>query len=503
MDSNSSPHVSQEDPRPLSQAAGLQSGIVSVWGLVSQSIAGMAPTCDVVAFMTAGAAFALVALPLSYLFAFVLMFIEVNTLYHLSKHRGSAGGYYSYVSAGLGAKPALVTAIMVVFYQLVSVAGVPIYVAGVFLPGLARSYLGVTLPAWFWIPMMLVFIGIPWLLSVLGIRPTVKAMLLTSSLEIAFLIVSSIVIISRAHIVAPLHPFTFATVGIKGVALGMIFAITSFIGVGSHAPLGEEAKGVRTQQGRLIGKAAILSLTLVGVALTISAYALTVGWGQTRMALFSKAAAPGVQVFLHYLGPIGAVALVVLAINSALMDDLALMTSTARVLYAVSRDKLLQTSFATVNGKRAPAASVTFVGATAIIVGLIFGLWLGPAQAFDVLTTAVLFGLVTAHTLMNLSLMRISYRERRLTQLVFHLALPVIAMGLFWIVLYETVVPLVFPLAWAAIFWLLVLIGAVAWTYVKLGGGRGPSDKAGHELGVATDTSPVETINKLGLWRET
>ena len=488
---------------PAGQPHSLQPGIVSVWGLVSQSIAGMAPTCDVVAFMTAGAAFALVALPLSYLFAFILMFIEVNTLYHLSKHRGSAGGYYSYVSAGLGAKPALVTAIMVVFYQLISVAGVPIYVAGVFLPGIARSYFGITLPGWFWIPMMLVFIGVPWLLSVLGIRPTVKTMLLTSSLEIVFLIVSSIIIIARSHVAAPLHPFTFATVGVKGVALGMIFAITSFIGVGSHAPLGEEAKGVRTQQGRLIGKAAILSLTLVGVALTISAYALTVGWGQARMALFSKAAAPGVQVFLHYLGPVGAVALVVLAINSALMDDLALMTSTARVLYAVSRDKLLQTSFATVNGKRAPAASVTFVGATAILVGLVFGLWLGPAQAFDVLTTAVLFGLVTAHTLMNLSLMRISYRERRVTQLAFHFVLPIIAMGLFWMVLYETVVPLVFPLAWAAIFWLVILIGAIIWTYIKIGGDRNLTQQAGHQLGLAHEEHPLDTVDSLGLWRET
>lgn len=478
---------------------GLQPGIVSLWGLVSQSIAGMAPTCDVVAFMTAGAAFALVALPLSYLFAFILMFIEVNTLYHLSKHRGSAGGYYSYVSAGLGAKPALITAIMVISYQLISIAGVPIYVAGVFLPGLARSYLGITLPDWFWIPMLLIFIGVPWLLSVLGIRPTVKAMLITSSLEIVFLIVSSIVIIVRAHITAPLHPFTLANVGIKGVALGMIFAITSFIGVGSHAPLGEEAKGIRTQQGRLIGKAAILSLTLVGVALTISAYALTVGWGQTKMALFSRSSAPGVQVFLHYLGPIGAIALVVLAINSALMDDLALMTSTARVLFAVSRDKLLQTSFATVNGRRAPATSVTFVGVTSIILGLVSGLWLGPATAFDVLTTAVLFGLVTAHTLMNLSLMRISYKERRLSQLAFHLILPLVAMGLFWFVLYESIIPFVFPLAWAALFWFLLLVGAIIWTFLKIGGDHGLSSQAGHRLGVAHG----ETIDKLGLWQET
>jgi len=468
---------------PGRSTGGLEPDVISLWGLVSQSMAGMAPTCDVVAFMTAGAAFALVALPLSYLLAFGLMFIEVNTLYHLSKHRGSAGGYYSYVASGLGPRAALVTALMVIFYQLVSVAGVPVYVAGVFLPALARSYLGISLPGWIWIPMILFFIGVPWLLSVLGIRPTVKTLVLTSSLEILFLIVASAVIIARSPLHTPLAPLSFASVGVKGVALGMIFAITSFIGVGSHAPLGEESKGVRTQQGRLIGKAAILSLTMVGAALTISAYALTVGWGQARMASFASSPAPGVTVFLHYLGPVGAVALVVLAVNSALMDDLALMTSTSRVLYAVSRDKLLQTSFAVVNGRRAPARSVTFVAGTATAVALAAGLWLGPSKAFDVLTTAVLFGLVTAHTLMNAALMRISYRERRAAQVVFHLVLPVVAVGLFWFVLYESIIPFAFPLAWSAVIWLTVLIPALAWA----GHAAGPSRlaaEAGRHLGL-------------------
>jgi len=464
----------------------LQANVVSIWGLVSQSIAGMAPTCDVVAFMTAGAAFALVALPLSYLLAFILMFIEVNTLYHLSKHRGSAGGYYSYVSAGLGPGAALTTALMVIFYQLVSVAGVPVYVAGVFLPQLARTYLGISLPGWFWIPMVLFFIGLPWLLSVLGVRPTVKTLLLTSGIEIVFLVVSASIIIGRAPLHAPLHPFDFAAVGLKGVSLGMIFAITSFIGIGSHAPLGEETKGVRTQQGRLIGKAAVLSLTLVGAALTLSAYALTVGWGQDRMASFARSPAPGVTVFLHYLGPVGAVALVVLAINSALMDDLALMTSTARVLYAVGRDQLLQTSFAVVNGRRAPARAVTAIAVMAAAVAIGSGLWLGPAQAFDVLTTTVLFGLVTSHTLMNVSLMRLSYHERRTTQVVFHLVLPIVAMGLFWFVLYESIVPFVFPLAWSAVAWGVVLAGAVAWTRYAIAR-AGISPEAGRSLGTRAD----------------
>lgn len=464
----------------MAQSEGLEPNVVSFWGLVSQSLAGMAPTCDVVAFMTAGAAFALVALPLSYLFAFGLMFIEVNTIYHLTKNRGSAGGYYSYVSTGLGPAAAVVTALMVIFYQTVSVAGIPVYVAGVFLPGLAHM-VGISLPSWFWIVAVLVFIGVPWLLSVLGIRPTIRTLVFTSTVEILFLVAASLFIIAHAPTLHPLRPFSLAAVGVKGVAMGMIFAITSFIGVGSHTSLGEEARGVRTQKGRLIGKAAIVSLTLVGAALTLSAYALTVGWGEANMGAFARANAPGVTVFLHYLGPVGAVALVVLAVNSALMDSLALLTSSARVLFAVGRDKLVSTHFAQVNGKRAPASSITALTIFAVSVAMGFGLWLGPRQAFDVLTTAVLFGLVTSHTLMNASLMSQSHQERRIIHIVLHFVLPILAIGLFWAVLYESIIPVAFPLAWAAVFWLVVVVPAI---FYALKVSRRVSPERRHRLGI-------------------
>ncbi len=469
------------------RGARLPHGAVPFWGLVSQSIAGMAPATDVVAFMTAGAAFALVALPLAYFAAFVLMFIEVNTIYHLSKHRSSAGGYYSYVSAGLGARPAVVSALMVVFYQTMSVAGVAVYVGGVFLPALARSYLGLAVPSWLWAVLTALFVGVPWLLGVLGISPTVRVLAVTSGIEILFLLVASIAVIALvAPVHAPLRPFDLGAVGLKGVALGMIFSVTSFIGVGSHAPLAEEARGSAAGDGRSIGKAAILSLVLVGVTLTISAYALTVGWGEAHMASFATARAPGVVVFLRYLGPLGAVLLVVFAVNSALMDDVALVTSSARVLYALGRDRLVRHSLAALNERRAPARAVTAVAAAAVAAAVGFGFWLGPATAFDVITTGVLFGLVATHTLMNISLMRLSSGERRFVQVLFHVALPVVAMGLLWLVLYESVVPFAFPLAWGGLTWAAILVASIAWTW-HVTARTGITGAAGRTLGTRRD----------------
>ena len=182
------------------------------------------------------------------------------------------------MAAGLGPRAAITTGFLVTFYQTLSVGAIPVYVGGVFLPGLARS-LGFALPAWFWVVSTLFFIGVPWLLSVAGIRPSIRTVALTSLMEILFLVGSSLFIIAKAAPAHPWLPFSPGDVGFKGVVMGMIFAITSFIGVGSHTPLGEEARGVRTQQGRVIGKAALVSLTLVGAALILSAYALTVAGG--------------------------------------------------------------------------------------------------------------------------------------------------------------------------------------------------------------------------------
>jgi amino acid transporter len=415
--------------------------------------------------MTAGAAFALAALPLSYLLAFLVMFIEVNTIYHLSKHRTSAGGYYSYVAAGIGPKSAVFTAFMVIFYQIVSVAGIPVYIGGVFLPGLLAS-LHITLPSWFWIATVVFFIGVPLALGLAGIRPTIRFIAFSSLIEIAFLIVTSIMIIAKVHPHAPLVPFKLHTGGVKGVALGMIFGITSFIGVGSHTPLGEEAKSRRNDRGRIVGRAALISLALVGAALTLSAYALTVGWGLHNMSTFASNGAPGVVVFERYLGPVGAIALVILALNSALADGIALITSSARILYSIGRDELMHASFAQVNGRSAPRIGVLLLSLLAFAIAIIAGVLLGPSNAFNMLTTAVLFGLVAAHTLLNVSVIRL-YHKMRTMHPIRHFVLPILSTLVLFAVLYYSIWPPVFPL-WISPIVFLVVAAAVLWYIMRL-----------------------------------
>lgn len=84
--------------------------------------------------------------------------------------------------------------------------------------------------------------------------------------------------------------------------------------------------------------------------------------------------------------------------------------------------------------------------------------------------------------------MRISHGERNLGQIVFHLALPVPAMGIFWFVLYESLLPFVFPLAWAAVFWALAMIPAIGYALKVT---RHMDTTRGHHLGIHEEDLPV------------
>ena len=86
---------------------------VGVWGAIAEEISAMAPACDTVAFMTSAATFAFFLTPLAFLIATVTMFLEVNTLYHLSKRHASAGGYYGYIGTAFGPTPVYIVATII------------------------------------------------------------------------------------------------------------------------------------------------------------------------------------------------------------------------------------------------------------------------------------------------------------------------------------------------------------------------------------------------------
>ncbi|MUM64241.1 amino acid permease [Acidianus infernus] len=486
----------------------LKKGVVGTLEAIAQEIAAMAPACDTVAFITSAAAFAFVLTPLAFLLAMITMFIEVNTLYHLSKRHASAGGYYGYVATAFGSFPAIITGLMYPVYQIASTAAIPVYVAGIVLPGVLHYFWGITLPGWVWIAFITFFILFPIFLAMIGIRPQMKYIRYAALTEVAFLAITSLIIILKApdNTINVFNPFAWNSVygshwntmggPLTGLGLGMIFGLTSFIGYGGSAPLGEEAKS-----SRAITKALMLGVFVVGVVLTEVAYALTVGWGINNMVSFACCGIPGIVVYTEYLGIAGGLLLALFAFNSAFSDSVAMQSNAGRVYFAMGRDGILPKFFSYVHPKWVtPTKSLLFVGISASILALASGFIVGyfagtsPSQliycpatskpvfcalseTFDYLTTIALVGFMVAHFINNTAVMvlfaRLKERHYGINRIIhpfLHYILPAIATIIFAFVLYKSIWPPEFPVTQAVITGASVLIFSIiytAWIRVK------------------------------------
>ena len=496
----------QEVPR-------LRRGQVDALGALVEEIAAMAPACDVVAFITSAIAFAFAITPLAFLLATLAMYLEVNTLYHLAKRHSSAGGYYGYVANAFGPVPATVVGLLYVLYQVTSTAAIPTYIGGAVLPAFLDYYFHIVLPAWIWVPLILVFVIVPITLAILGIRPQITTLKYASLFEVSFLAVIGAIVIAKApdNTLAVFNPFAwpqyakdFAPYGGPAGALGlaMVFSITSFIGYGGSAPLGEEVK-----HPRQILRALTLGVFIVGAVLTEMAYAIVVGWGVNNLNNLVNnpnpdvSTIPGIIVMGLYLGMVGALGLFLVAMNSAFSDAVSMQSNAGRVYFAMARDNVIPKWFAKIHPKfHTPYRALAFIG-TASSIGAIataFAMFaangLNPIQAlttttanpavlnalsdtFGFLTTMALFGMVLTHFLLNTSLITLFYRlkERHkdlahaLLHYLQHYVAPAVATGILGYALYASIWPPVFPETPAAIASLIYLAGAIGYgLYLKM-----------------------------------
>jgi amino acid transporter len=475
-----------QEPNPENRYENrLKRGEVGVWGAIAEEISAMAPACDSIAFVVSSAAFALILTPLSFIIATLTMFLEVNTLYHLSKRHASAGGYYGYIANAYGPVPAVSAGLMYPMYQIISTAAIPVFVSGVFLPGIVQYFLNIAMPAWIWIPFILAFIIVPISIAIIGIRPQMKYIRYASFFEIIFLAVISAIEIIKApdNTLNVFNPFAwpqynalFAKNGgvFAGVGLGMIFGLTSFIGYGGSAPLGEEVNHPKD-----ITRSLVIGLLLTGLVLTEVAYAQIVGWGIPFITTFTQSAIPGVIIAVTYTGVLGGVMFTLVAFNSAFSDSVAMQANAGRVYFAMGRDGIIPPFFAKIHKKYVtPANALIFVACMSSIISIgvtflvAFGMGVSPhallfksadspeiiralEASFDFLTTMALGGLIITHVLLNTSVMTMFRRLKEkhtnigdyLIHILEHYIFPILATIIFVFVLYESVIPPVYPIS--------------------------------------------------------
>ncbi len=243
----------------VSESRTLKKGAAGFYPLLGQSIAMISPLGAVAATMTGAAEFAKGSLPLAYLISIFGVLIWINTPYQFSKKINGSGGFYTFNSQGANPTFGLIIGYMMWFSYFMVITNAILFTSGVFIPGTISYFLHFNIGTYTWIPIMTAFIVILTVIAYLGIKPSLAYSFAASIIEIALLIITSVVIIVALGSKNTFAPFTPAPAGgFAAVAVGMVLAIFSMSGSSAVVTLGEEAK----QPRKNIKKALLISFII-------------------------------------------------------------------------------------------------------------------------------------------------------------------------------------------------------------------------------------------------
>ncbi|MWV40295.1 APC family permease [Natrialba sp. INN-245] len=246
----------------------------------------------------------------------------------------SGGGYY-FISRGLGSLAGAVVGLSLWFGLVFATA---FYLVGFGYYAVdTLAELGIAVGAELVIPIALLF-GVGF--TVLNVTGTENAAKLQNGV-VALLLSILIVFLGYGGLDAagllgePTAPEQFAPEGTFPVFTTAALVFTSYLGFAQVATVAGEMR----DPGRNLPLAMVGSVLVVGVLYVVTIFVATSAFGREALAGFGETAM--VEVGRHYLGPVGAFAIVFGGLLATMSSANASVLSTSRAIYAVSRDALL------------------------------------------------------------------------------------------------------------------------------------------------------------------
>ena len=307
-------------------------------------------------------------------FAAVVLVVFAVGYVAMARKKTTAGGFYSYISHGLGRELGIGTGYgSVVAYSVfeASLAGGFAYFLG-----LKLNAYGVNI-AWPWLALGMVLIIA--VLTYFDVR--ISSMLLAIGLisEIVILLIFDGYLFARGNVHAgalnPVNAFkSFPAQGklaAGAVGIGLFFAFWSWVGFEMAPNYGEESRDPK----RIVPRALYISVIGLGIFYTMTAWASLAGYPSTRaaVAISQNNAAnffltPASQYAGHWVSSV----MSYLIITGSFACGMAFHNTTARYLYSLGREGLAPRALGKTHPKwKSPhIASITQSVIAAIIIGL-------------------------------------------------------------------------------------------------------------------------------------
>ena len=356
------------------QLAGGVLGLPSVLFCIVTGAAPLAAMLFNVPVATLGGGY---ASPAAFLVATIALTIFSVGYIAMARRVTSAGGFYTFVTRGLGRVPGLGTGLLIAVCYIVFSAAV-LGVMGYFASTTVAALTGLDLPAWVY---MVIGLALMSMFAYFHIELTAKVL--------------GVLLISEVLVLLVMAVGIFAVGGAEGFSLAPLNPVNIFDNSVAHRGLRRPARrasrcsrrsgpgsasrwprttprrpGTRTRSPRAATYGSVIGL---GVFYVIISYAYVTGWGLTGSATAVQAQFDGeiASAFYpltdRYVGPWATVLMEILIVTGCFACTMSFYNTSARYLFALGREGVLPGALARTSSRHSPAvASITVT----VLVGL-------------------------------------------------------------------------------------------------------------------------------------
>ncbi|KQR20042.1 amino acid transporter [Agreia sp. Leaf335] len=305
--------------------------------------------------------------PIGFALAAVILLLFSVGFVTMTPFVREAGAFFSYVTAGLGARLGLGTA----FTALVAYTAIQVGVYGYmgWAVGDLVTYFGGPDAAWWLYSFAAMAI-----VAVLGYRHidlSARVLGVALALEILVVVVLDVVIFaSGGDSGIATETFDPATVFTPGIGVAVLFALTGFIGFEATAVFRDEARNPE----KTIPRATYIAVIVIGVFYAVSCWALITGVGAGNAVAVAQKTLDGegnllLDTATRYLGPIMRDVIQVLLVTSLFACVLSFHNVIARYQFSLANKRVLPSALGRRHARHhSPSVSSIVQTITAAIV---------------------------------------------------------------------------------------------------------------------------------------
>lgn len=387
------------------------SGNMGVGGLVMNVLAFSSPLTTVAGTLPVMLLFSGHTAPGIYLLVTLMLLIFSVGFVEMSRSVDAPGGFYSFVTAGLGQPAGLGGALLALFGYVV---------IGFFAPSLfaltLQSFVVNTLNgpdiSWYWYGLGI--IGITTFLAYHRIDLSAKVLTVVMLLESAVVIVFDVAAFAAGsgEVVKGIG-FSMPWITDAGLGLALLFAVGNFFGFEATVIYRDEVKN----PDRTIPRATYIAVVGIGIFYAVAAWAYTAFLGPDKVQ--SEAAANTINLFNDgatvLVAKIFADVAVVLLITSILASMLSIQNIAARYSFSLAADGALPSTLGRVHPRhKSPFISALAVGllwAVATVVFTILGV--APEALYPIASGSGTFAVLLLMFITSFAVLVYFVRRRR------------------------------------------------------------------------------------------